>query len=516
MLDSVTFVAPRRKLVPIYAPISQSTLPQIRPVPLLTDQATMEQNTSRDADLIPSGKTSLYNNAWNRDCGRNRSIAVLSCTAFCTAGNVKSLLCACFFPSPPLTLTLMDNQGVSKVVNATAAHVAALTSGTEASTQVAITCLGGHSFGQLLVYTSMFDVESRYLGMKKAFGDDMEILTTTGSSPPQDLRAADYDKLISNAEAAHASSRAASSYVPPPMTFIQAPAPAAGSGTAAGSTSSPASSATTSTGVPAVNTAGTGSPPHQHPPPTPTIPQASEASPIDEPNPYLSVYANFPIIKWGRSVHHPSLTIIYTIIGVFSTFGLLIVKWFKGGSWLFEIVYLTSFLAVNLYTMIMLDVRREVCYIEVSRDDVSAGMQITWETLKAEAKSMPKTKEEALQNLRRGLVCHLAGSETVLVPVMAIMTRIEDAPASWWILFNELRAPIVQVGLYLLPDDHIDWVVIYGVAAYFQARMLRAVAERYIQDAKTRRIFWFRKLRAHVFPVHEKSFYLDCSRESGA
>ncbi|KAF4604589.1 hypothetical protein EYR40_003363 [Pleurotus pulmonarius] len=368
----------------------------------------------------------------------------------------------------------MDNQGVSKVLNATAAHVAALTSGTEASTQVAITCLGGHSFGQLLVHTSTFDVESRYLGMKKAFGDDMEILATTGSSPPQDLRAADYDKLVSNAEAAHASSRAASSYVPTPMPSIQAPAPAAGSGTAAVSASNPASSPTSSNGVPATNTARAGSPPHQHPPPTPTAPQASEASPIDEPNPYLSVYANFPIIKWGRSVHHPSLTIIYTIIGVFSTFGLLIFKWFKGGSWLFEIVYLTSFLAVNFYTMIMLDVRREVCYVEVSRDDVSAGMCATWETLKAEAKSMPRTKEEALQNLRRGLVCHLAGSETILVPVMGIMTRIEDAPASWWILFNELRAPIVQIGLYLLPDDHIDWVVIYGVAAYFQARMLRA------------------------------------------
>lgn len=192
--------------------------------------------------------------------------------------------------------------------------------------------------------------------------------------------------------------------------------------------------------------------------------------------------------------------------------GLLVLKWYKGGSWLFEIIYLLSFLIVNLYTMTMLDVRREICYIEVSRNNVSAGMRGTWDGLKVVAKTMPDAKDEALQYLRRGFVC-LQG-ETILVPVMAVMTRIEDAPASWWILLNELRAPIVQIGLYLLPDDNINWIVIYGIAAYIQARMQRAVAERYIQDAKTRRIFWFRKLRAHVFPVHEKSFYLDCRRES--
>ncbi|KDQ31489.1 hypothetical protein PLEOSDRAFT_156150 [Pleurotus ostreatus PC15] len=408
----------------------------------------------------------------------------------------------------------MDNQGVGKVVNATAAHVAALTSGIEASTEVAITCIGGRSFGQLLVYTSTFDLESRYAGMKKAFGDDMEILTTTGSSPPQDLQAADYDKLISNAEAAHASSRAASSVVaPPPATSIQVPSPAAAPGNATLSTSNPASSATSSNGVPAISTAGAGSPTHTYPPPTPTAPQADEPSPIDEPNPYLSVHANFPIIKWGRSVHHPSLTIIYTIFALGSMLGLLVLKWYKGGSWLFEIIYLVSFLVVNLYTMTMLDVRREICYIEVSRNNVSAGMRGTWDGLKAVAKTMPDAKDEALQYLRRGFVCHQG--ETILVPVMAVMTRVEDAPASWWILLNELRAPIVQIGLYLLPDDNINWIVIYGIAAYVQARMQRAVAERYIQDAKTRRIFWFRKLRAHVFPVHEKSFYLDCRLFSG-
>ncbi|KAJ8508630.1 hypothetical protein ONZ45_g9125 [Pleurotus djamor] len=412
----------------------------------------------------------------------------------------------------------MDNTNIGKVLNASASHIAALTSGIDASTEVATMCIGGRSFGQLLVYTSSFDLESRYQGMKKAFGEDMEILQTTGAAAPDDLTMADYDKLVSNAEAGHASSRAASSDGRAIQGHRTSTAtgrrPAIGQASTAGRDSRSLGNSQT----PALEAGSDTPPPPIHPPPSSlTVPAASLTATthvlsVDEPNPFLSVHANFPIIKWGRSVHHPSLTILYTIIALGSMIGLLVLKWCKGGTWLFEIVYFITFLIVNAYTITMLDIRREICFIEVTRKSVSPSTQTTWDTLKAEAKRFPKTKEEALQNLRRGHVSCQDGSDALLLPVMGVMTRIEDGPASWWILLNELRAPLVQIGLYLLPDNNIDWVMLYGIASYVQARLQRAVTERYIRDAKTRGIFWFRKLKAHEFPVYEKTFYLDCKQ----
>jgi hypothetical protein len=99
----------------------------------------------------------------------------------------------------------MDSQPILKLLIAIASQVASMTSGVEAATAVAITCVGGQSFGTFLVYIANFDFQCRHQGMKLAFGEDTEIFKVVGNHPPAELTTDNYDKFVKAALEAHES-----------------------------------------------------------------------------------------------------------------------------------------------------------------------------------------------------------------------------------------------------------------------------------------------------------------------
>jgi len=366
-------------------------------------------------------------------------------------------LLTCLSSYTARSLRSMDNLTVGKILGAVAAHIASVTAGIDASTEVGTRCLGGRSLGQFFVFHSTFEGNSRYLGMQKAFGDDTEMFRVVGFNPPRDLDSTDYDKLVNAA-----------------LVAADVSVSAAGSST--------------------------------------------------EPNPYLCMHANFPIIKWGRGIHHWLVTSLYTIVALGSMLGVAVLRWCSGSGrpGLPEVLYLVTFLVISGFAFYMLDVGREVCYIMISKNDVSHSMRAAWGDLKDVAHpglpevqpGMPRTEsKEAFEDLKRGQV-RIRGN-ILYVPVMAVRTIVEDDLASWLLLLNDLPGLLMLSGLFCLPDTHLNWGVAYGVAAYIQSRLQHAVAERYIKDAKTRGVFWFRKLKGYdyagisrLYPLHDDSEFI--------
>jgi len=358
--------------------------------------------------------------------------------------------------------TTMDNLTVGKILGAVAGNVASATAGIDASSEVAARCLGGRSLGQLFVSHSTFEAESRYQGMRKAFGDDTEIYRMVGSNPPE-LDYTDYDKLVNAALAAAKKSAAATAAAPAPPAAL-------------------------------------------------TTVAAAESG-AEVPNPYLRAHANFPIIKWGWDVYPFPITELYTTIALGSTLTIAFMKWIFGTVGIPEVLYFVAFIMISGFTIIMLDVRREIRYILITENDVSRGALTTWQDVKADVRrTLPDKQADALHGLRHGHV--YIHDDKLYIPVMAVRTVVEDDLASWLLLLNGLQGPLMSLGLFFLPDAHINWGVAYGIAAYFQARLQHAVAERYIKDAKTRRVFWFRKLQDHKYEASPRTFPLDSDGES--
>lgn len=391
----------------------------------------------------------------------------------------------------------MDNLTVGKIIGAVTAHVSSMTSGIDASTEVAARCLGGRSLGQLFVFHSTFDADSRYQGMKKAFGDDTEIFRVVGSNPPKELDASDYDKMVTTALGA--------------AKAIKESLTTSDTNTSAGDRSTSTSSSTQATSRAPSAVAATSASPDQHI--------------AEELNPYLCVHANFPIIKWGRGVHPWPVTAVYTIIGLGAMLGVMFLKWYwgAGAPGIAELLYGVVFIMISGFTFILLDIKRQVCYVTITENDVSEGACSTWRELKECAKEgFPATErghegraiEEALKDLKLGRV--RIDATGLHVPVMAVRNVVEDDLASWLTLLNDLPGPLMSAGLFCLPDDHINWGVAYGVAAYMQSRLQHAVAERYIQDAKTRGVFWFKRVDGHLYAVHGNKYHLDTDSKSSA
>ena len=377
---------------------------------------------------------------------------------------------------------------MGKIICAVAAHVSSVNSGIEASTEVAARCLGGRSLGQLFVFHSTVSVDSRYQGMKRAFGDDTEIFRVVGSNPPKELDDNDYDKIVS--------------------TTLAAAKAVSGSLTTSGPTAPSKNDTSSNSGpTPASPAAAATSP----------TPDSSEQPIAEELNPYLCLHANFPIIKWGRGVHPWSVTIIYTIIALGSMVGVMLLRWCwrAGTPGIPELLYIVNFIIISGFTFIMLDVKRQVCYVTVAESDLSERGRIVFRELKEFAKEgFPEESaiEESLMDLKHGQV--RIDDSGLHVPVMAVRNTIADELASWLTLLNELPGALMLAGLFCLPDDHINWGVAYGVAASVQSRLQRAVAERYIQDAHTRGVFWFKREDAYQYAVHDKNYPLDTDSKS--
>ncbi len=328
----------------------------------------------------------------------------------------------------------MDTVPIIKFLTAIASNISSMTSGTDASTVVAVNCIGGRSFGQYLVYIATFDFGSRYQGMKLAFGEDTEIFKVIGDRPPEQLTTDDYDKFIRTALEVHEARI------------------------------------------------------------TTTSPQ-NDHSPTR--NFFLREHSNFPVIRWGRTKYPLIVALLYTFISLWSMFVLLLFRFaFDKTPVIFEIAYIGAFLVVSLYTNSLLFIRRSVCYVEISEGNVSQDMIESWGKLRQLAVPVPRDAKEAVWNTRESLVSVVADeSATLLMPVMCISTVVEDEPASWWLLLNDLRGPLMAAGLWStsLGDARVDWGMLYGIVGYLEARLQRAVAERYVRDAKTKDVFWFRR-----------------------
>jgi hypothetical protein len=112
----------------------------------------------------------------------------------------------------------------------------------------------------------------------------------------------------------------------------------------------------------------------------------------------------------------------------------------------------------------------------------------------------PRDAEEAVENMKHVLPSFLTmESDTLLMPVMGIRTPVEDEPASWLLLLNDLRGILTASSLWSvsLEGNRIDWGMWYGIAAYIQARLQRAVTQRCLRDVKTTSVFWFRRYASH-------------------
>ena len=383
----------------------------------------------------------------------------------------------------------MDNITVGKIICAVAAHVSSVNCGIDASTEVAARCLGGRSLGQLFVFHSTVSVDSRYQGMRRAFGSDTEIFRVVGSNPPKELDADEYDKIVS--------------------TTLTAAKAVSGALTTSGPTTT--TSATTTSNTPGAAAAAS------------STSDSSEQPIAEELNPYLCLHANFPIIKWGRGVYSWLVTVIYTTIALGSVIGVMLLRWCwrAGTPGVPELLYGVNFILISGFTFIMLDVKRQVCYITIAESDLTERGRSVFRELKEFAREgfPPESAiEESLGDLKHGQV--RIDASGLHVPVMAVRNTIADELASWLTLLNELPGVLMLAGLFCLPDDHINWGVAYGVAASIQSRLQRAVAERYIQDAHTRGVFWFKRIDGHEYMVHDKNYPLDtdsksCSAESG-
>ncbi|EKM77258.1 hypothetical protein AGABI1DRAFT_108363 [Agaricus bisporus var. burnettii JB137-S8] len=296
----------------------------------------------------------------------------------------------------------MDSQPIKKLLVAIASHVASMTSGVEAATAVAITCVGGQSFGTFLVYIANFDFQCRHQGMKLAFGEETEIFKVVGNHPPAELTSNDYDRFVKAAlEAYEARDEAAA---------------------------------------------------------------ASGHNIVDDrQNYFLRHYTNFPVIRWGRTVYPLAVAITYTFIALGSIpflFSSRIILQPEVSSIILEVLYIVAFLIVSVYSWLILRIERQVCYVAITENCVNNGMVGDFQKLRSLAAPYPNDAKEAIGNMRQVLPSLLTmESDTLLMPIMSIRTLVEDEPASWPLLLNDLRGILMASSLWLVPleGSKIDW-----------------------------------------------------------
>jgi hypothetical protein len=85
---------------------------------------------------------------------------------------------------------------IGKILGAASTNIGAAIIGIDPSTEVAAQCIEGRSFGKYLVFHATPRVDSRYEGMRKAFGKKNEIFRKPWLNDPRWLSTSDYDKLV--------------------------------------------------------------------------------------------------------------------------------------------------------------------------------------------------------------------------------------------------------------------------------------------------------------------------------
>jgi len=330
---------------------------------------------------------------------------------------------------------------IGKILGAASANIGAVIIGIDPSTEVAAQCIEGRSVGKYLVFHSTTTVDSRYEGMRRAFGDNNEIFRKPWLNDERWLSTDDYDKLV---KTAYAKSRQGYRL-------------------------------------------------NRH---------------LKEPLP-------FHVIRWGWDAYDHRVATLYIVISLFPMLGIALARWMLGLNGVTDILYALSFLLISTFDGWLLDVMREVCYVEVRQDDVSEALHWKWEDLRNSDEALEglaKLPAEALNELARGMV-RKQGRDVLLIPVLGLRTTLKDRWASWACILTDLRKVVMAFSFFQLDDSHLIWGFLYGFAAAVQACCQREVAEQYIKTVteNTDDIIWFRRLPEYesTYPSSMASISLD-------
>ncbi|KAH7073149.1 hypothetical protein FB567DRAFT_537169 [Paraphoma chrysanthemicola] len=323
------------------------------------------------------------------------------------------------------------------VLAATIANIAAVTVGVDASDTVAIQCIGGRSIGKYFVFNGAVQLSARYNGMRSAFQEDNEIFVPqqVGGISHLDLRTADYDRLLTNVES----------------RFQALVTPAA-----------------------RVNLG-----PHVFP-----------GIPV---NHYLVEKMTLPIWKWSFRRKGVITTYFCAFCALLPMLIIALVRLGLGFSMVPELLYAIIFALISAYGGYLLDVKREVTYIQIKENDISPSLGALWvRTLNRATAGPPTSAHEAVRNVATGHV--RKNDNTLLVPVMAFMPTFEYSAAEWVFLLTNLRGPLLTMPYVMAADPHHRWLVAYGIAAFAQASLQNAYAKSFLAEAKPYKVDWFRRL----------------------
>jgi hypothetical protein len=320
---------------------------------------------------------------------------------------------------------------------ASIANIAAVTVGVDASDTVAIQCIGGRSIGKYFVFNGTVQLSARYNGMRSAFPAEKEIFVPRqmGAVHHLNLITADYDRLLTSVD----------------RRFQALLNPAAQVGL----------------GLPA----NVGMPANQH----------------------LVEQMSFPIWKWSFRRKGVIKTLLCAFWALLPMPIIALIRLSKGFNLVPELLYAIISILVSAYGGYLLDIKREVTYIQIQENDVSQSLGALWvRTFDRATNGPPTSAHQAVHEVATGHVRR--NGNTLLVPVMAFMPTVEYSTAEWFFLFTNVRGPLLAIGSLITTDTHHYWLVAYGIAAFAQASLQNAYAKSFLAEATPYEVNWFRRL----------------------
>ena len=221
-------------------------------------------------------------------------------------------------------------------------------------------------------------------------------------------------------------------------------------------------------------------------------------------NIWLSNQILFPFWKWSFFKYGLLTTLLYAILAFLPMPAIAVARWWwTRASWIPELAYGALFILVSVYGSMLLDVRRDVCYIRINESGeggVSSGMGGLWFRLYNRALDEPPTSAfQAVEDLATGRVRKLPNQNQLLVPVMAVRPSIEYDTASAWLSITHLRSPLLTISYFFTQGVDHRWMVAFGIAAFVQASLQNAFAQALVSAASPYEVFWFRRLPTQIY-----------------
>lgn len=176
-----------------------------------------------------------------------------------------------------------------------------------------------------------------------------------------------------------------------------------------------------------------------------------------------------------------------------------LVRLSKGFSMVPELLYAIIFVVVSAYGGYLLDIKREVTYIQINENSVSQSLgALCVHTLNRATTGPPASAHQAVHEVATGHV--RKNGNTLLVPVMAFMPTVEYTTAEWFFLFTNLRGPLLTISYLITTNPHHRWLAAYGIAAFTQACLQNAYAKSFLAEATPYEVNWFRRLPNDNYP----------------